>query len=109
MSTPESKVRDKVVGWAKRNNFLHQRMSFRIGVRQAFPDDLFVAPGGIHVWVEFKRAGAEPTPLQYDRLEKMQAHGCVAFWCNDVAEGIAALMKIMEAAIATSQIVAEAK
>lgn len=107
MSTPESKVRDKVVGWAKRNQFLHQRMAFRIGVKQAMPDDLFIAPGGIHVWVEFKRPGAEPTPLQYERLERMQRHGCVAFWCNDVNEGVAALSRILEAAIATAQLVAE--
>lgn len=104
MSTPESKVRDKVVGWAKRNHFLHQRMSFRIGVRQAFPDDLFIAPGGICVFCEFKAAGKEPTALQYDRLERMQKHGATAFWCNDVDQGIAALSRVLEAAIATAQL-----
>lgn len=96
MTTPESKVRDPVVAWAKKNNFLHQRMSFRIGVSQAFPDDLFIAPGGIHCWVEFKRPGKEPTPLQYNKLEKLQARSVACFWCDDVEQGIAALQRILD-------------
>lgn len=95
LSTPESKVRDPVVSWAKANGFLHQRMAFRIGVKQAMPDDLFIAPGGVHVWVEFKAAGKEPTPLQYDRLNKLLGFGAMAFWANDRAEAIAALQRVI--------------
>ena len=95
MSTPESKVRDPVVKWATANGFLHFRMSFRVGVRQGVPDDLFIAPGGIHVWVEFKRAGKAPTVLQQHRLEALMRHGAAAFWCNDKAEGIAALQRVL--------------
>lgn len=94
MATPESKVRDPVVAWAKQNGFLHFRMSFRPGVRQGTPDDLFIATGGLHVWVEFKAAGREPTPLQQERLLKLNEHGAAAFWCNDKAEGIAALERV---------------
>jgi hypothetical protein len=37
MSTPEAKVRDPVVRWAKAHGVEHQRMSFRVGVKRAFP------------------------------------------------------------------------
>lgn len=94
MATPESKVRDPVVNWAKENGFLHFRMSFRPGVRQGTPDDLFIAAGGLHVWIEFKAAGKEPTPLQYQRLDTLIGHSVAAFWCNDKAEGIAALLRV---------------
>lgn len=94
MATPESKVRNPVVDWAKQNGFLHFRMVFRPGVRQGTPDDLFIAQGGLHVWVEFKADGKEPTPLQYERLDRLIAHGVAAFWCNNKAEGIAALVRV---------------
>lgn len=96
MSTPESKVRDPVVKWAKQNGFLHFRMSFRPGVRQGTPDDLFITRGGIHVWVEFKRPGKEPTPLQIERLDTLQQHSVACFWSNDTAIAIAALQRIVD-------------
>lgn len=98
MTTPEGKVRDPVVAWAKQNGFLHFRMSFRPGVRQGTPDDLFIAPGGLHVWVEFKRDGKEPTPLQMHRLDTLIAHGVAAFWANDKDDAIAALQRVLNMA-----------
>lgn len=95
MATPESKVRDPVVAWAKREGFLHFRMSFRPGVTQGTPDDLFISPGGAHIWVEFKAPGKEPTPLQMHRIEKLLEHSAMAFWTNDKAEGIAALQRVL--------------
>jgi hypothetical protein len=97
MSTPESKVRDPVVKWATANGFLHFRMSFRPGVRQGTPDDLFISPDGVHVWCEFKREGKEPTPLQMHRITTLLDHKVMAFWCNDKAEGIAALQRLLNA------------
>lgn len=95
MSTPESKVRDPVVAWTKRQGFLHFRMSFRPGVRQGTPDDLFVSPDGVHVWVEFKAAGKEPTPLQYQRIGTLMNQKVMVFWSNDKDEAIAALQRVL--------------
>lgn len=100
MATPESKVRDPVVAWAKQNGFLHQRMAFRVGVSNAFPDDVFIAPGGIHVWIEFKRLGKEPTPLQYNRLERLEKQGVAAFWADNKEDAIRALKRIVALAAA---------
>lgn len=95
MSTPESRVRDPVKQWAIKNGFLHFRMSFRIGVKQGVPDDLFIAPSGVHIWVEFKAAGKEPTPIQFHRLDTLLAQGAMAFWANDKDEAVAALQRVL--------------
>jgi len=98
MSTPESKVRDPVVKWAKRQGFLHFRMAFRVGVKQGVPDDLFIAPGGIHVWVEFKAPTKEPTPLQQHRIATLMDAGAMVFWTNDAQAGINALQRVLNMA-----------
>lgn len=102
MSTPESKVRDPVVAWAKQNGFLHFRMSFRPGVRQGVPDDLFIAPGGLHVWVEFKAPGKFPTELQMHRIHTLMQNGTAVFWADNKAQAIAALRRVLDVAKMTS-------
>lgn len=92
MSTPESKVRDPVVRWAKSQGIGHVRMSFRPGVRQGIPDDLFLLPGGVAVFVEFKRPGKRPTPLQASRIEKLRSLGFQAEWFDSSREAIAYLL-----------------
>lgn len=96
MSTPESKVRDPVVKWAKGNGFLHFRMSFRIGVAQGVPDDLFISPAGIHVWIEFKRPDGTPTPLQKDKLAKLAVRGVPAMWFDNVDEAKGFLQTVLD-------------
>ncbi len=97
MSTPESKVRDPVVRYAKLNGVLHQRQSFRPGVRRAFPDDLFVFPTGFHLWIEFKATGKEPTALQYERLGRLNDMGASAIWTDSKDEGCAVIAHCLAA------------
>lgn len=98
MSTPESKVRDPVVKWAEANGFMHFRMSFRIGVRQGTPDDLFIAPGGFHVWWEFKRPGKRPTPLQFRRISDLNEQGAMAGWSDNKETAMTVLYTILNTA-----------
>ena len=83
MPTPESKVRDPCRAHAKKLGILHQRMSFRPGVKQAFPDDMFLLPGGVPLFVEFKAIGKEPTVLQLERLKVLNDLGYDAIWSDD--------------------------
>lgn len=100
MSTPESKVRDPVVKWAKAHGIMHIRMSFRPGVRVGVPDDLFLwkrLPGersGVPAFIEFKRPGKEPTQIQYARLAALQAQGYLAVWFDDADRAIAWLSRV---------------
>lgn len=85
--TPESKVRDPTVKWAKAQGIEHQRMSFARGVKRAFPDDCFLVPGGRPLFIEFKAPGEEPTPLQTYRGCRLLELGYDICWtdCPDQA------------------------
>jgi hypothetical protein len=97
MTTPEAKVRDPVVRWAKSRNIMHVRMSFRPGVSAGVPDDLFLLPGGVSIWIEFKRPGKEPTPLQMEKIQQLKYRGHVAMWTDNATDGITALGMALEA------------
>lgn len=100
MTTPEAKVRDPVVKWAKGKGILHIRLSFRPGVRVGAPDDLFLlrrvagARTGIPCFAEFKRPGKEPTAIQAARLEALREQGYHASWFDNADDAIAWLASI---------------
>lgn len=81
--TPEAKVRDPVVKWAKANGIGHIRLSFRPGVTVGWPDDLFLIPGGVTVMLEFKRPGKVPTPIQLNKLTAANKLGFACGWFDD--------------------------
>lgn len=93
MTTPEAKVRNPVVKWAKAQGILHQRQSYRPGVKQAFPDDVFLLPGGRPYYIEFKRPGKQPTPLQQHRIDSLKEIGYDADYFDNTQTAIAALEK----------------
>jgi len=95
MSTPESKVRDPVVKWAKAQGIMHVRMAMRPGVASGVPDDLFLLHGGHAVFIEFKRPGKEPTPIQTAKLLRLRDLGFFAVWADDSAAAIAVLKAFM--------------
>ena len=96
--TPEAKVRNPVVQWAKLQGIGHIRMSFRPGVTSGWPDDLFLLPGGKAYFIEFKRPGKEPTPLQWSKLEKARELGFAADWFDDSDKACRSLASAMGAA-----------
>ncbi len=51
------------------------------------PDRVFVAPGGIVWWIEFKRRGEKPTPKQAVEIAKLRAQGAKVFVVDNVEEG----------------------
>jgi len=96
MATPESKVRDHVVKWAKAHGIGHVRLCFRPGVRQGVPDDLFLLGNGVAVFVEFKRPGKQPTAIQEKRLVELEEYGFLAFWADDPAPAIELLERVKD-------------
>jgi len=81
--TPEAKVRNPVVKWARQQGWMHVRMAFRPGVAAGIPDDFFMLPGGRAVFIEFKAPGKTPTPLQYSKLRKANELGFHADWFDN--------------------------
>jgi hypothetical protein len=46
------------------------------------PDRIVLLPGGRIFFIEMKKPGEEPTPLQYQRLKELNDMGFVAFYLN---------------------------
>lgn len=94
----EAKVRDPVVAWARQNGVKHQRMAFRPGVKRAFPDDLFLIPGGRPLMIEFKAPGEHPTELQAHRIKELLELGYDVLATSDANEARAAITRAMDTA-----------
>lgn len=93
--TPESKVRDPTVRWAKQHDIGHVRMAMRIGVAVGVPDDLFLLPNGWSIWIEFKAKGKKPSPKQYEKIAEALRRRHYAMWTDDKAEAIRALAEML--------------
>jgi hypothetical protein len=68
--TPEVALRDKVCHdalWQLGVRSLQLNLHFDAG----WPDRIFLIPGGLPLFMEFKRPGYVPRPLQYQRLETL--------------------------------------
>lgn len=78
----EADVRNPVVRFHLQNGDAHVRMSMARGVKRGTPDDLFLFPLGRSCWIEFKRPGKKPTPLQAYRIAILRRNDHVAFWCD---------------------------
>lgn len=46
------------------------------------PDRLIILPGGKYAFIEVKRPGAKPRPLQKHRHQQLQALGCKVYTLN---------------------------
>lgn len=77
----EKLLEDKVVTYALGLNYLHWKMN-ALGSKGK-PDQLFQTPWGGYLWIEFKRMGEDPTPLQrYWAKQIVQRRGLV-YGCDD--------------------------
>ena len=55
--------------------------------RRSVPDRIVIAPGGAVGFLEIKRGGESPTKAQDHEIGLLKALGCVAQWCDNVADG----------------------
>lgn len=51
-----------------------------------WPDRLVILPGNVIGFLELKRPGEEPTPLQLHRIERLAGLRCIAGWASSFAE-----------------------
>ncbi len=83
----EKLLEDKAVTYAIGLGYLHWKMN-ALG-NKGKPDQLFLAPHGGYIWVEFKRKGEDPTPLQrYWATQITQRRGLV-YGCDNYEHAIA--------------------
>lgn len=95
MSVLEKSIEDIVVMWARKNGFLAPKVTF---AEAGWPDRLFISPLGHTIFIEFKRPGYRPDPLQEYRLEALRRRSIPAYWCDNTVEGINILKAAVEPA-----------
>ena len=52
---------------------------------RGIPDRLIVKCGRC-IFIELKRPGEKPTPLQHKRLANIKVHGTPAYWCDTLEQ-----------------------
>lgn len=88
----EREIEKKATDWAKRNGWWSRK--FTSPAHRSSPDRIF-AKRGVVVFVEFKRAGQKPTPLQAHEHVVMRGFGLLVFVIDSV-EGLKDLLSLYD-------------
>lgn len=81
----EKEIEKKVCDYAKAKGFLVYKFSSpnHIGV----PDRMFVGPYQRAFWIEFKKEGGKPTPVQLRECGKLRGCGFDVYLVDNVKDG----------------------
>ena len=85
--SPEARVRDPVIKYAKQQGIHCIRMHFGVGVNTGWPDDILLLQGGKPLFIEFKGPGKLPTAKQQKRIGELRSFGYRAHAVDDVVYG----------------------
>ena len=85
----ERTIEAAAVRYAQKQGVLCTKMNL-MG-RRGWPDRCFWLPGGRPLFIEFKRLGAKPTPLQEHVHEQLRAAGYRVEVVDDAAQGVVIL------------------
>lgn len=89
----ESEIEQNVVKWARKKGFLTPKVRF---AENGWPDRLFISPKGHTIFIEMKRPGEVPDPLQEYRMVELRKRGIPAFWCDTYLEALNILLAALE-------------
>lgn len=92
----EKLLEDKAVTYALGLNYLHFKMN-ALGAKGK-PDQLFQTPWGGYFWIEFKRMGEQPAPLQVYWARKITQRKGLVYGCDDFEHAKAILHTHLDAA-----------
>jgi hypothetical protein len=86
----EADIEKKVTAWAKARGIVCLKYQPKGDV--GWPDHIYVIPpNGRVVFIEFKKPGEEPTPMQQHRLYCIEGAGGNAYWADSVSKAITIL------------------
>lgn len=92
MSVLEKDIENRVVTWAKNHNFIVVKVRF---VDVGYPDRLFISPTGHTIFIEFKRPGEVPEPIQEYRIRQLKARNIPAFWSDSYVHAVSILKEAL--------------
>lgn len=81
----EANLLRRITAEARKRGYGVIRLSLRPGVASGWPDLLILIPGGRALFVEVKRRGKAPTPLQKKRLNDLRTLGFPAYAVDQFA------------------------
>lgn len=89
--TRESAVEKQICDWAKSRGI--RTYKFISPGRKGVPDRMFMKDG-IVSFLEIKRPGEKPTPMQFHEMKGIIEAMVIAAWCDNAAGGIKILTDI---------------
>lgn len=81
----EKIVEAKIGQYAKSKGCLWKKWSSP--GQRGVPDRIIVTPAGVVGFLELKREGQTPSPLQTSELRALKKHGACVGWCDNVEDG----------------------
>lgn len=95
MTTPlEKEIEKRIATYARSKGCMFEK--FVSPAKCGVSDRVVIAPGGAVGWLEVKRQGKKPTPLQEQRMFEKKALGCTVGWCDNVADGCRFVDRLVE-------------
>lgn len=82
----EKEIEAKIGQYAKSKGCLYYK--FTSPANRAVPDRMIITPNGVVGFLEVKRKGERPTPLQDFELQRLKRLKANAAWCDSVDDGI---------------------
>lgn len=84
----ESEVIKKIRKWVGSQGGIVYKLHGSEFMPSGFPDLIVLLYGQPPRFVEAKRPGEKPTPIQEARMDEIRAHGGIAFWCDSLEDFI---------------------
>ena len=79
----EKNIQSKIMAWLKKNRI--ERVKTIQLSDNGYPDITgVIPPHGKALWIEVKRPGEKPTPLQKYRIKRLKKAGAEAFWTDSL-------------------------
>ena len=101
--TPEGKELSRITRWLKANRINYVRLAFQPGVAAGWPDLMVLLSPGVPLFLEIKRPGKGPTPLQATRLGQLNELGFNAGWFDNADKAIAAIAATIDSIAANAR------
>ena len=81
----ERDIEKRVKAYAESKGWLTRKW---VSPGHAFvPDQIFIRPDGLVIFIEFKKEGARPTAGQNREHTRLREHGCLVYVVDTVDEG----------------------
>ena len=96
-NTLESTIERKVCKDALHNLGIIS-IKLKLDADSAWPDRMFLIPGGRPLFIEFKQRGETPNEKQFMRIEKLKMLGYDAYFCDNYTDAMTLIRRHLDCA-----------